>query len=103
MEEPPRGQASAVLAALDDLDDRALFAVMVRAQGLLLDRPIAPPSSVPLAVEIVDGEEDRLLASYRALAPSARQRLLAHAAQILRVSPRAIAPLPPTVRPAVAV
>lgn len=99
MEEPLRGLVPVLLTALEGLDDAALFAVMARAQGLLLDRPVAPHSSVPLAVEIVDGEEGRLLASYRVLPSSARQRLLAHAAQLRCGSPQPTERPLPAVRP----
>jgi len=71
------GAAAAVVAALEKLDDETLCAVIARAQGLLLDRPISSDGLPALTVEIVGREENGLLAAYRTLAPPARRRLLA--------------------------
>ncbi len=68
---------AAVGSALEKLDDETLCAVIARAQGLLLDRPISSDGLPALTVEIVGREENDLLAAYRALAPPARRRLLA--------------------------
>ena len=67
-----------LLAALDNLDDEGLHAVIARAQALLLDRPIPPDNTPPLAVEIVGREEHRLLALYRAVPLLARGRVLTY-------------------------
>jgi len=68
---------AAIVSALESLDDETLWAVIARAQGLLLDRPLSSDGLPALTVEIVGREENDLLASYRALAPPARRRLLA--------------------------
>jgi len=68
---------AAVVSALEKLDDEALCAVIARAQGLLLDRPISSDGLPALTVEIVGREENDLLAAYRTLAAPARRRLLA--------------------------
>ena len=67
-----------VLAALEQLGDEELHAVIARAQGLLLDRPAERSETPMLAVEVVAREESRLLAAYRALAPLAQRRLRSH-------------------------
>src|SRR5438067_10820895 len=77
-----------VLAALEQLGDEDLYAVVARAQGLLLDRPV-PRDEIPLlAVEVVAREESRLLAAYRALAPLAQRRLLSHVVHLVRAPRR---------------
>lgn len=101
--------ASVVLAALERLDDTSLHAVAARAQGYLLDRPAAPGARNDLTVEVVDRAESLLLATYRALKPAARRRLLIDAAltrqrEAMRATP--IAPIAPigrhdTARPAI--
>lgn len=69
---------TSLLAALNDLDDEELQAVIARAQALLLDRPAPLDTPSPLAVEIVGREERRVLTFYRALAPLARDRVLTY-------------------------
>jgi hypothetical protein len=77
-----------VLAALEQLGDEELHAVIARAQALLLDRPVPRDEPPLLAVEVVAREESRLLAAYRALAPLAQRRLLSHVAHLVRAPRR---------------
>lgn len=72
-----------MLAAIEQFDDEILHALIARARALLLDRPASPNSSPPLAVEIVDSGERRLLAIYRALPSVVQHRLIEHATGIL--------------------
>src|SRR6184192_3500050 len=79
-------RAASLAAMLEELDDAELFALMTRAQGLLLDRP-APPCGTPqLAVEIVEREEGHLLSTYRALPPDAQRRLREDADDLVRLA-----------------
>jgi hypothetical protein len=78
-----------VLAALEQLGDEELHAVIARAQGLLLDRPAERGETPMLAVEVVAREESRLLAAYRALAPLAQRRVLSYVVRLVR-APRRI-------------
>src|SRR5437868_14273557 len=65
-----------VLAALEQLGDEELHAVIARAQGLLLDRPAERGATPTLTVEVVACEKSHLLAAYRALAPLAQRRVI---------------------------
>ena len=77
-----------VLAALEQLGDEELHAVIARAQGLLLDRPAERSATPMLAVEVVAHEESRLLAAYRALAPLAQRRVLSYVVRLVRTPRR---------------
>jgi len=77
-----------VLAALEQLGDEDLHAVIARAQGLLLDRPAERGETPMLAVEVVAREESHLLAAYRALAPLAQRRVLSHVVRLVRAPRR---------------
>jgi hypothetical protein len=77
-----------VLAALEQLGDEELHAVIARAQGLLLDRPAERGETPMLAVEVVAREESRLLAAYRALAPLAQRRVLSYVVRLVRAPRR---------------
>jgi hypothetical protein len=77
-----------VLAALEQLGDEELHAVIARAQGLLLDRPAERGATPMLAVEVVAREESRLLAAYRALAPLAQRRVLSYVVRLVRAPRR---------------
>ena len=77
-----------VLAALEQLGDEELHAVIARAQGLLLDRPSERSETPMLAVEVVAREESRLLAAYRALAPLAQRRVLSYVVRLVRAPRR---------------
>ena len=77
-----------VLAALEQLGDEELHAVIARAQGLLLDRPAERGETPMLAVEVVAREESRLLAAYRALAPLAQRRVLSYVVRLVRTPRR---------------
>ena len=76
-----------VLAALDTLEDGELHVVMTRAQALLLDHPGPTGGGSALAVEIVERQEGRLLAAYRALAPGVQRRLLEQVTRLGRTWP----------------
>ena len=65
------------------LSDKALYALLVRIQALLLDRP---HSGYHLAVELVHDHEARLLAAYRALPEERRWEVLALAERHLAIS-----------------
>ena len=99
-----------VLAALEQLGDEELHAVIARAQGLLLDRPAERGVTPRLAVEVVAREESHLLAAYRALAPLAQRRVLSRVVRLVRAprrvgrhpKPAAAAAAPPPVAAAVA-
>ena len=65
------------------LSDKALYALLVRIQALLLDRP---HSGYHLAVELVHDHEARLLATYRALPAERRWDVLALAERHLATS-----------------
>jgi hypothetical protein len=84
-----------VLAALEQLGDEELHAVIARAQGLLLDRPAERGETPMLAVEVVAREESRLLAAYRALAPLAQRRVLSYVVRLVRSPRRMGRPLRP--------
>jgi|SRR2546429_1309260 len=76
------------LDAMEELDDAGIHALIARAQGLLLDRPV-PPNAMPLlTVEVVERREGDLLACYRALAPFARRRVQRYVLRWLRASQR---------------
>src|ERR671939_1226914 len=77
-----------VLAALEQLGDEELHAVIARAQGLLLDRPAERGETPMLVVEVVAREESHLLAAYRALAPLAQRRVLSHVVRLVRAPQR---------------
>jgi hypothetical protein len=77
-----------VLAALEQLGDEELHAVIARAQGLLLDRPAERGETPRLAVEVVAREESHLLAAYRALAPLAQRRVLSRVVRLVRAPRR---------------
>jgi hypothetical protein len=77
-----------VLAALEQLGDEELHAVIARAQGLLLDRPVERGETPMLVVEVVAHEESHLLAAYRALAPLAQRRVLSHVVRLVRAPRR---------------
>jgi hypothetical protein len=77
-----------VLAALEQLGDEELHAVIARAQGLLLDRPVERGETPMLAVEVVAREESHLLAAYRALAPLAQRRVLSRVVRLVRAPRR---------------
>ena len=77
-----------VLAALEQLGDEELHAVIARAQGLLLDRPTERGETPMLVVEVVVREERHLLAAYRALAPLAQRRVLSYAVRLARAPRR---------------
>ena len=77
-----------VLAALEQLGDEELHAVIARAQGLLLDRPAERSETPMLAVEVVAREESHLLAAYRALAPLAQRRVLSYVVRLVRTPRR---------------
>src|SRR5690349_14674320 len=77
-----------VLALLDELGDDDLCAVIARAQGRLLDRPIPSDSASTLAVEIVCADEGHLLALYRSLTPAGKHDLLARAWQRAQAAQR---------------
>jgi hypothetical protein len=68
-------QVLMVLEALPHLDDESLHTIVVRAQTLLLDRPVPSQGTPALLVEVVTGEEKQYLVSYRALAPMAQRRM----------------------------
>lgn len=87
MEEPRVIPSPGMLETLEELRDDDLYDLMIRAQGILLDRPALPDTTISLAVEIVEREEGRLLATYRALTPGARQRLLGYAADLAAAAP----------------
>ena len=59
---------------LAELSDKTLYALLVRIESLLLDRP---HSGYRLAVEVVHDHEARLLAAYRALPEERRWEVLA--------------------------
>ena len=95
-----------VLAALEQLGDEELHAVIARAQGLLLDRPAERGETPMLAVEVVAREESHLLAAYRALAPLAQRRVLSHVLRLVRAPRRMgrhLKPAAATATPPVAV
>jgi len=69
--------ASAVLGALDALDDALLWAVITRAQAQLLDRSVPAGHTDEFVVEIVDHAEALLLRAYRALDPTTQRALWA--------------------------
>src|SRR5919198_5012029 len=104
METRHTGKLQTALDAMEELDDAGIHALIARAQGLLLDRPM--PSDVPpvLIVEVVERREGDLLACYRALAPFAQRRVqryvlrLRRASQRLAERPRPMAPSPTRVR-----
>src|SRR5207248_8449884 len=77
-----------VLAALEQLGDEELHAVIARAQGLLLDRPAERGATPTLAVEVVAREESHLLAAYRALAPLAQRRVLSRVVRLVQTPRR---------------
>ncbi len=60
---------------LDTLTDRQLHALLARVQALL-DRP-HNGTDADVAVDLVRGDEERLLALYRTLPPSRRRDCLA--------------------------
>ena len=62
------------------LSDKALYALLVRIEALLLDRP---HNGYHLAVELVHDREARLLAAYRALPEERRWEILALAERYL--------------------
>jgi len=62
------------LGRLDALSDAALHELLARIQALLLDRP---PAATGLTVEVVEADEARLLAVYRALPAERRLKALA--------------------------
>jgi MoxR-like ATPase len=92
-----------VLAALEQLGDEELHAVIARAQGLLLDRPAERGETPMLAVEVVAREESHLLAAYRALAPLAQRRVLSHVVRLVRAPRRMGQQLKPATAPPPAV
>src|SRR2546423_14358051 len=82
------GKLQTALDAMEELDDAGIHALIARAQGLLLDRPV-PPNAMPLlTVEGVERREGDLLACYRALAPFAQRRGQGYVPRWLRASPR---------------
>ncbi len=62
------------LGRLDALSDAALHELLARIQALLLDRL---PATMGLTVEVVEADEARLLAVYRALPAERRPKALA--------------------------
>ena len=84
------GKLQTALDAMEELDDAGIHALIARAQGLLLDRPV-PPNAMPLlTVEVVERREGELLACYRALAPFAQRRVQRHVLRLLRASQRLV-------------
>jgi hypothetical protein len=82
------GKLQTALDAMEELDDAGIHALIARAQGLLLDRPV-PPNAMPLlTVEVVERREGDLLACYRALAPFAQRRVQRYVLRLLRASQR---------------
>ena len=81
MEGPDSRRLAAMLRTLRALDDHELCALVAHAQGLLLDRPAGGNNA--LAVEIVDGQEGRLLAVYRRLSCAAQHRVLTDAHRLV--------------------
>ena len=65
------------------LSDKTLYALLVRIESLLLDRP---HSGYRLAVEVVHDHEARLLAAYRALPEERRREVRALAERHLATS-----------------
>jgi hypothetical protein len=65
------------------LSDKALYALLVRIEALLLDRP---HNGYHLAVELVHDREVRLLAAYRALPEECRWEVLELAERHLAAS-----------------
>ena len=92
-----------VLAALEQLGDEELHAVIARAQGLLLDRPAERGETPMLAVEVVAREESHLLAAYRALAPLAQRRVLSRVVRLVHAPRRIGRQLKPAAAPPPAV
>ncbi len=64
------------LRALNTLTDRQLYALLVRVETLLLDRPPDGVDGADMAVELVRRDEARLVALYRALPPQRRSECL---------------------------
>ncbi len=65
------------LLALNTLTDQQLYALLVRVETLLLDRPAADVDGADMAVELVRRDEARLVALYRALPSQQRPECLA--------------------------
>ena len=82
------GKLQTALDAMEELDDAGIHALIARAQGLLLDRPVPPNAMPQLTVEVVERREGDLLACYRALAPFAQRRVQRYVLRLLRASQR---------------
>jgi hypothetical protein len=78
------------LEAMEELDDASLHALIARAQGLLLDRPMPRDATPLLTVEVVERQEGDLLACYRALAPFAQCRVQRYVLRLQRTSQRLV-------------
>ncbi len=68
-------RADTVLDMIDELDDEDLCTVVARARARLLDRPVPPSEPPALTVEVVERDEEHMLACYRALAPWTREQI----------------------------
>jgi hypothetical protein len=75
---------------MEELDDAGIHALIARAQGLLLDRPMPRDATPLLTVEVVERQEGDLLACYRALAPFAQRRVQRYVLRLLRASQRLV-------------
>jgi hypothetical protein len=84
------------LDAMEELDDAGIHALIARAQGLLLDRPMPRDATPLLTVEVVERQEGDLLACYRALAPFAQRRVQWYVLRLLRASQRLVERSRPT-------
>ncbi|MCA1599906.1 MAG: hypothetical protein LC769_13020 [Chloroflexi bacterium] len=75
------------LRALTTLTDRQLYALLVRVETLLLDRPPNGVDGADMAVELVRRDEARLVALCRAAIPAALRVPRAPGADALRLMP----------------
>jgi hypothetical protein len=90
METRHTGKLQTALDAMEELDDAGIHALIARAQGLLLDRPVPRDVTPQLTVEVVERGEGDLLACYRALAPVAQRRVQRYVLRLLRASQRLV-------------
>ena len=90
METRHTGKLQTALDAMEELDDASIHALIARAQGLLLDRPMPRDATPLLTVEVVERQEGDLLACYRALAPFAQRRVQRYVLRLLQASERLV-------------